>query len=489
MKEEKIKNYLKKKENIMLLIIIAIATILRLKYFLANSTVWWDEAEYLSTALHWAKDIPYTLNPQRPILLPFLESFFLYINASEAVMRFFILFLPSLGLIFTTYLLGKEIFNKKTGLIAAAIIAVSWQILFNTTRLHVEVPLLFLISLSILYFWKGFIQENKKAKYWCALFTALAFLTKFTAILLIGIYVITLLITKREEFKKKETGYALGIGVLTLLPYFIWAQKVFGNPFAFRAATTALNKGGDAYTQPIAWNLLNFMQVFLGWFWLILFGIGVILGLKFLLTLDVVIKNKEQKERKNIFMLLFIIIFFFYFIFIQRAAEDRWLLPTIIPMALIIGNATTFLTSKIKKETWKTTIIIVILLIGIIPQIQEAHEIINIKKDSYKEVKDAAFFIKAITKEDEYILTASGPQTMYYTGRPYVSFGAKERVLQDIKEKQITYFTISVFEKHPDWTNQFVKENTNNIQPIQVYPSQEQPLLLVFEIINREALQ
>ena len=490
---QKIKDWIKKRENAILLAILTVGIILRLKYFLANGSVWWDEGEYLSTALHWAQNIPYTLNPQRPVILPILEAIFLKLGTSEAVMRFFILFLPSVGTIFTTYLLGKELFDKKTGIIAAGVIAFSWELLFNTTRFHVEIPLIFFMTLSMLFFWKGFIKNNNKAKYYAAFFTGIAFLTKFTTILLIISYALFLIIAKRKIFKEKETYYATGIGLITLLPYFIWAKIQFNSALAFKAATTALSDGGNGAGNPIAWNILNNIHFFLETFWFIIFLAGLILALRWLLIADIILKNEEEKEINNLFLIIFLIIFFSYFIFIERAAEDRWVLPTIIALALIIGNATKFLATKLakKKKALFSLTILLVLIIGGFTQINLAEDTINARKDTYLQVKEAAFFLEEITETNEYILTNSGPQTMYYARRPVQAYGPKDYTITQIQEKNIRFMTVSGFERHPDWVQQFLQENQQNLKPVHAYTieGQTQPILIIFEITNREKLK
>ena len=70
MKNSKTKEFFK--ENFVLIVILLFGFILRLYYLILtkNQAVWWDEGEYLSMGLHWLFNIPYDLNPQRPILIP-----------------------------------------------------------------------------------------------------------------------------------------------------------------------------------------------------------------------------------------------------------------------------------------------------------------------------------------------------------------------------------------------------------------------------------
>ena len=106
------------KKNWIFTLIISLAVILRIYYFFitANQTVWWDDAEYLSTAIHWVTNIPYEINSQRPIILPLLESFILFIGGSEILIKFLLVVLPSIGIVIVTYLIGlTQAFNNFYG--------------------------------------------------------------------------------------------------------------------------------------------------------------------------------------------------------------------------------------------------------------------------------------------------------------------------------------------------------------------------------------
>ena len=139
----KIEHFLRDRYNLMFLGIFLIAFIIRVYYFIYtyNQPLWWDEAEYMSMAKNILYGIPFDFNPQRPILFPLLISLFLWLG--EGAVRFFISFLPSLGIVIVTYLLGREIYNKEVGLIASFIMAVFWSLLFDTTRIHADVLGLF----------------------------------------------------------------------------------------------------------------------------------------------------------------------------------------------------------------------------------------------------------------------------------------------------------------------------------------------------------
>src|SRR3989344_534315 len=203
----KLEYFLRDKYHLVFLGVLLIAFIIRLYYFINtyNQPLWWDEAEYGSMAKNILYGIPYDFNPQRPILFPLLISLFLWMG--ESVAKFFVVFLPSLGVVILTYLLGKELYDKKIGLIASFIMSVFWILLFNGTRLHADVLGLFLSLLGIYLFWRGYVNRNSKRNLNFSLFfMALAFMIKVNTILAPLIILFYLIITEGFSFLKNR-GY------------------------------------------------------------------------------------------------------------------------------------------------------------------------------------------------------------------------------------------------------------------------------------------
>jgi len=52
--KESIALFLNKNSNLILIVILLFAIVIRLKYLTINQAVWYDEAEYLNTAKYWA---------------------------------------------------------------------------------------------------------------------------------------------------------------------------------------------------------------------------------------------------------------------------------------------------------------------------------------------------------------------------------------------------------------------------------------------------
>ena len=116
--------------------VVVLAVIVRLYYFFLtdDQTLWWDEAEYMATAKHWAFGVPYDLNPQRPPLFQLLAALLLKIGFEEFALKFLLVLVPSVALIIATYYLGKELYNHKIALASAIGVSFVWSLLFWSAR-------------------------------------------------------------------------------------------------------------------------------------------------------------------------------------------------------------------------------------------------------------------------------------------------------------------------------------------------------------------
>src|SRR3989344_3551412 len=100
-------------------------------------SLWWDEATYLAAGRYWAfGDTLWAVEAARPPLFMLLIALFYKLGFNELWIRFLTVVVPSLFIVFLTYLLGKELYNEKVGLIAALLASVSWMFLFNIARVH-----------------------------------------------------------------------------------------------------------------------------------------------------------------------------------------------------------------------------------------------------------------------------------------------------------------------------------------------------------------
>ena len=199
-KKEKIKKIFEDKYNLGLFGVLMTAFLIRIYYFFLtkDQAHWWDTLAYGSLAKHsilglWSTN-EFILHEAiiRAPLLPLIWSWLIRLNISEIGVILFLEFLPSLISVYLVYLIGKELYNKKVGLIASFVIAVSWLNLFYASRIMTDIPALFFSLLSIYYFLKSYKQLQTKLFFLSIFFLSLAVLTRNVSVVIGGVYLLFL---------------------------------------------------------------------------------------------------------------------------------------------------------------------------------------------------------------------------------------------------------------------------------------------------------
>ena len=501
-KEEKkkfsIESWIKDKYNLTFLIIIIAAFVIRLIFFIKtmNQPIWWDEGEYLSMAKSFATGIYFNFNPQRPFLYPLFVAFLYLFKASEPIVRFITVLLPSLGAVIVSYFLGKDLYNKKTALIFTSIMAVFWVSLFNTTRLHTDMLALLFGLLSLWIFWKFYVKEYKPKMLWLlGLFLALGFMTRIqNALIGVTIFVYLALTERHKLLLKKGLWIALIVMLICLIPLFAWNIAKFDNILAQTAGTAGPLRAGES--PPVAWNVWNIFPLYLmpnnnllGIISFVFLLIGLITFVNLFVGIDMVLKNKNQNLNSDLFTMVLFFVTILYFMLIERPSlygyDPKWLFFAGLAMFLIISKGFVQLGEWIKKIPKSLVILIIasLLILSLIPQFTQSNSSIESRKDSYLQVKEAALWVKSNSNQDEIIYTQSPTQTTYYAERYSKGIPATyEEFVEQQKEDNSRFFIISTFEKHPDWVYLEVEQKKEEFIPVQAYMANEnQPLLVIYQ--------
>ena len=487
MNREKIKNWIKEKHNSLFLLIFLFAIGIRLLYLNSNVAVWWDEASYLSTAKHWFFNVQYTPNPQNAIFFPLLLGILFKIGLNEIIVKFLTVVIPSAGTVAVIYFLGKEMYDDNIGLIASFIMSIFWVSVFWTTRFQPDFLALFFQVLSIYYFWKWYKHKKNINIYLAGLFLGLAFMTRTQSVLLVGIYIIFLLITDGiiKTIKNKYLWITGIISFITVSPYLIYNYINYKNVLAF----TAGYSGQVEAKVPFGWHILNFLKSYTGldtisWIYFILFIIGLVTLIDLILGFDQIRKDniKIKADLMNVIIMLVVLAFFIFYI---RIAEDRWIILTAIPMFYFIGKGIYYILGFFKnmKTSVKVFIILIILILGAYSQLTTADILIQQKKDSYLQVKQASIWMKENTNTNDKIVSNSEPQMTYYTERKIETWGVNETEFNEIWEREKPkYYVISGFERHNDWVYTYPQNHQDKLVPVQSYTIDgKNPILVIYE--------
>ena len=492
-RKEKFKSFLSNKYNLVLLGVLIFSAIIFFYYLSITSQqpLWWDEAEYMAIAKHWAFDIPYKIDPARPPLFPFLAFLLFKIGLSEILIKFIIVILPAWLVVLFTYLLVKEMYNKKTALIAAFITSVSWIHLFYAQRIMTDAVGLLFGLLAFYCFWKGYVnKEGKKYIWFTGIFIALSFLIRLTGILYGAILVVFLFITERfKPLKNKNLWLIPVFFLLTITPYFFYSMSNFGTPFAFKQGYAG-GTGGKPLTFDVVSYFLRFVYDYPEFIFFIFFLAGLLTLIPMFLSLDILIFKKDKEDYPDLFMLLVILFTLFFFIYFLRDGENRWLIAMSIGIFTFSAKGILFVYNQVSKNIGKSiavAVLILILLAGTYYQLKHTNTIIKIKKDSYLPVKEAGLWIKSHSNAGDIVLSLSEPQTVYYSEREVYRFQhfTEEQFDELVAEKKPRYMIVSIFENgHPEWSYNLPEKYQNLLKPVNVWyldGAKTQTALIIYE--------
>jgi hypothetical protein len=140
------------------------------------------------------------------------------------------LFFMALSLI-PTYLLGKELFNKEVGYISALFLAFNPSFMFYSIRLLSDIPLIFLITSFLYFFYKWYAGKNKIDFFISFIFLLIAAFVKLHGFIFLGIGALYMLLTLNfKNFKKNVIFLLILIGALVFFSK-VW-ENVHGNLYS-----------------------------------------------------------------------------------------------------------------------------------------------------------------------------------------------------------------------------------------------------------------
>lgn len=493
-REEAIINWFKKPDNAVLIGIITLAFVVRLYHFIItlNQPLWWDEAEYLAASKHFAFGIPYVVNPQRPPFFQMIAGFFLKIGLGEPSIKFFLVLIPSVFLVWAVYLLGKEMYNKKIGLIASFLTALSWTLLFWTSRMQPDYISMSFQVLAVFFMWK-FWKNNKTLPIVLAgAFSAISFMFKVSGLLIPLIFAIFILGKDRlSAFKNKKYYYFAITFLLFLSPLFIWNFTQYGDPLATRKNYSPVLETNEPFK--IVQNLTFYYLVTENVLF-VLFILGLILGLKFLLYSDILLKDKKKIFNPDIFSVLVLIVVSLFYMFWIKETQDRWVFLWLPFIFFLTGKASLSIYDYLKKygKVLSALLVLALLLIAGYSNYHHATTIIEGKKDSYEQIKQAGIWLKENSNPQDIIFSRSQPQMSYYSERKIVNFNSVDNPTPNLEDLNLLldkyhpeYIMVSIYETNPVWMQDWIIQNQAKLTPVHALfadRSQQQATVVIYQI-------
>ncbi|MAG20221.1 hypothetical protein CL618_02195 [archaeon] len=197
------------------------------------------------------------ITPFYSILIGFL---YLILKNAELSGRVIAALFGSL-LIFPVYLLGKEIYNKKVGLISAFLIAIYPVLIFLSSIVYADSLYYFLVMFGAYFGFIALKKENKWLFFLTGILFALSYLTRVEG----GGYLVIILgfiISKKNWKKILKYGLFLFLGFLIIsLPYFVFVHGITGK-WQTNAKSTLVFQFGKAetYSEEYERNLFELVS-------------------------------------------------------------------------------------------------------------------------------------------------------------------------------------------------------------------------------------
>ena len=462
--------------------------------------LWWDEADYLTTGKMFAGyDLDFIISPRRTFLLPLLFAGILKLGLGELTGRLMMLLFSFAG-VYLTYLVGREMYGKKTGLIASFAMSVFYLHLFFTSRFLTSLPATTLLIASIFFFWKDYVKEpNTKGMIFAGIFFGLAVFMRSATLMMAIPFGVFLLVKERHKILTNKKLWIFAFTALIILsPFVIWLFANYENPiqkFTGIGEGRWDSGGSDVPFWGNSPKFIAFFPTYLQTPWLYVFILGfVILVANIIIGFDLLLK-KDKKLTRDLFIILWIIVPIFVYGYLTRKSymEPRYLMYIFPAVFIVLGEATLKISSFLKKYQKHLGIlfIIVILSTGAFYQLKHADSLIKSKKDSYREVKEAALWVKERSGPTDVIFTASYPQTLYYAERKLDGFHKNldeytsiEQIEEEVIQNNPRYFIASVFQPFPQLAYQYPEQNQDKLVPVQAYQQNNQPVLIIYEFKN-----
>ena len=310
-----------KKTYIFLIILLSAGFFIRL-FPMRTGARYWDETVYLQDAERIAgKDSSnYTELDFRPPMLSLMGG---AVFASGGGVKGFQILVVALSTfsIYLTYLIGRKLFSEEAGLVSAAVAAVSLVHFEISHRILVDpvLPVFWLLS----FYAVSEVVSGDGGKLWrvaAGFFTAMAVLTKFTSLAILGA-ALTVFYLYSDSFWKDAEYYIVAF-ILALLPYMSWNVLSFGNPLHTFIKGLQLSGATDG-------------------FFTYLRGLWRIVPLPFLAVSGYFVTETGEDLRNAWMLLIFILVLALPLQCLIGNKELRFLLPIMPFIAIISGRQAT----------------------------------------------------------------------------------------------------------------------------------------------------
>ena len=243
------------------------------------------------------------------------------------------------------YMIGRRLFNRWTGVLAAALVALSPVHVYYSKLIRPDVQMSFL-TLAAFWFCLKILERPTLLSYVMAGFLiGLGTATKYPAIVVALVIVLAHILSKPQQWsdhaKLLASGLASVVGLFVGSPYLLVKYEQALREVAMEARPSHLSATGEGLIQNIVWYLTGPLSHAVSTAGLLLGVIGIALCV-------------IQKERSKWLLIAFPVIFFL-FICSLNLRWERWIVPVIPPLCILSAHTIFRIASRI-GQTFKPAI-------------------------------------------------------------------------------------------------------------------------------------
>ena len=375
----------------------------------------WDEAEYASLGRAVTRGEGFAIsgkpNLLRPPVLPLAAAASMLLCGSG---RDLVVKLPNLAFsllaLLVVYLCVMTEFDRTTGLVAAAFLGMSPSFWVSTPLFLTEIPFMAFFAGAGLCFYFG-LYRHQGYFFWSWFCWALAFLTRYTALLfgpIVVLFLILALCTQNQDVWRRiqSPSFFLSplVGLVLVLPWMIRQQLTFGNALVgVKQSATQLQVYRPGIAMPWDFYLTHIPAM-----------LSPVLTLLLLLGVVWTVWKRERFGLHCLVVCVGILVWFSCYRY-KEARQVTCLLPFMVTLAAIGLVRSPFPV----RFSWRSAAVLTLLLVGIFtanfisthPTFQHRVAL------GYPSFTKAMQFLREHTSSDAVVIGANYPQIHWYADR------------------------------------------------------------------------
>lgn len=323
---------------------------------------------------HWNPGYFYEQTTRWGLLFPLAASYKLF-GVNEFSSTLWPL-LTSLGTVAVAYLLALHLKGERAALLAGIIVSTFPLEIIYATQPMADCPLSFWLLLSLYCFVRGEAAEASQRKRWFFLFSgialALAYATKFVAILIAPFFLFVLLWRRRIEWHWAW----LGLGALLIFAVeFVIFQQVTGNGFA-RLDLVLHDKASHAPVTAGGFQVQSAVWLYLYWMFVDFHYVGLSFVVLLLMLLHRTIKARKDILNSGELPLLWAITLLLILTFYPTSTNPYVPLYKVEPYILMFSAPLLVMTAVLLSDYRKRLqfAVMVLILLSSLPFVYLLHE-------------------------------------------------------------------------------------------------------------------